>query len=497
MKQLYTLLAVASLLSLSCNKTPVGPVEPEKPEKTPIELIRPFADSKVYLDEIGSVKFEWEEVEGLANYVLELSLTEDFANSKVISPKGMSITYTAEEFDAILEEFGVETKTVVDMFWTVKPFREKPNIENQVRKFSAKRISPYEILPYEERVADPITVKVAIIYEDPIVPGTDGKRMHEVCRVGNGAKWYDPHVQAKQFKIDMEEASHGVVKYEIVKEIQSDTLFSYYNKKAGNPPVPLADFLDMFSKGEVPGIGSGVEYDYIGMIKHYGFDKMCDAGELNEVWVYIHPACGMYESRMIGAGAFWVNSPGIDTAQGAPCKELLNVMFCNYERTVDLAIHSYGHRFESTMHKVYGIHNMGTWDYGWTDNLKRLNKWQLFSGYKLNYKKFEDGYSHIGNVHFPPNGTGDYDYSNRSYIMTYADEWINYPYVPCKNARKVNCSEWQNDQYGYMKWYFGHIPHFKGINTLDEEDLHLNNWWYYIVAYNKAVRYERDLQMQQ
>jgi hypothetical protein len=45
-----------------------------------------------------------------------------------------------------------------------------------------------------------------------------------------------------------------------------------------------------------------------------------------------------------------------------------------------------------------------------------------------------------------------------------------------------------------MKWYFSHLPHFKGINP-DPNDLHLNNWWYYVVDYNAARRYVRELQM--
>lgn len=488
------ILAAASLLALACGKEPV-PGKPAEEPKIPIELLRPFADAKVALDDVDYIRFEWKAVEGISNYKLYLSTNEDLSSPQVLVPDSNPINIEKDEMDRILESLGVSADKSADIYWSILPFRDNCKIENQIRKFSITRKTPPIIIPYEERVADPITIKVAIVYEDPIIPGTDGKRMHEVCRVGQGGAWYDPHVQSRQFELDMEEISHGVVQYEIVKTIQADTLFSFYNKKAGNPPVPLEDLLDFFSRGEVPGIGAGVEYDYIGMLKYYGFDKMCDAGDLQEVWVYTHPACGMYESRMIGKGAFWSNSPGIGTAQGAPCTELINVMFCNYERTVDLAIHSYGHRYESTMHKVYGTSH--SWDYDSVSSAKQLNKWQLFSAYKDKYNKYESGYSHIGNVHFPPNGTGDYDYDNRTNVKTYADEWINYPDVPCKNARQVTSKEWDYGQYGYMKWYFSHVPHFKGINTLDEDDLHLNNWWYYVVAYNKAVRYERELQMMQ
>jgi hypothetical protein len=45
-----------------------------------------------------------------------------------------------------------------------------------------------------------------------------------------------------------------------------------------------------------------------------------------------------------------------------------------------------------------------------------------------------------------------------------------------------------------MKWFYKHIPHFKGINTHDPNDLHLNNWWYYLFDYYGAVEYEQRLQ---
>ena len=44
-----------------------------------------------------------------------------------------------------------------------------------------------------------------------------------------------------------------------------------------------------------------------------------------------------------------------------------------------------------------------------------------------------------------------------------------------------------------MKWFYRHIPHFKGINTYDERDLHLNNWWHYLFDYYGALDREAEL----
>ena len=120
---------------------------------------------------------------------------------------------------------------------------------------------------------------------------------------------------------------------------------------------------------------------------------------------------------------------------------------------------------------------------------------QLFSSYQGTYSKFEKGYGHIGLIHFPPNGERDYDYSNTNVAYTYADEWLNYPdmeFTPEK-ARPVTNAEWAHeggDQWGFMMWYFSHLPHFKGLNKKDGT---LNNWWHYIVDWNGALEKVEEL----
>ncbi|MBU4512480.1 T9SS type A sorting domain-containing protein, partial [Patescibacteria group bacterium] len=47
----------------------------------------------------------------------------------------------------------------------------------------------------------------------------------------------------------------------------------------------------------------------------------------------------------------------------------------------------------------------------------------------------------------------------------------------------VSCSEWNCNQLGYMRWWFSHIPRFKGIT-----DGVLNNWWHYFVDYQGAIK---------
>lgn len=345
----------------------------------------------------------------------------------------------------------------------------------------------------DDRIADPINVKVAIVIEDLVVPGTGGKRMHEVCGLGepggyniNGGHWYDPHVQYMEFKRDLEAASHGVLQYEIVDIRHADRLFTYdksYEKAEKKEYMTLDTLLIRYQDRRVDNLTS---YDYVEMMKYYGYDKMVDAGELDEIWVYSFPASGMWESQMIGDGAFWCNSRGLGKKQGAPCDELCIVMCCNYERSTDLALHAYGHRLESIMMHVYG-----SWNIREKKDLSQVNNWEKFAAYYLDYDHIEKNHAHIGNIHFPANADKDYDYDDERYVYTYADSWYDYPDVRLENPRLVNSSEWAHPgggQWGYMLWFYEHIPHFKGVNPADG---HLNNWWHYVVKYKEAVRLEK------
>lgn len=345
------------------------------------------------------------------------------------------------------------------------------------------------IAPYEERVAETLKIKVAVVYEDPVVT-EDGRRLHEVSRIGEWPYWNNPFEQVKVFERDMETATNGVVDYEIVMEVEPTHYYTYKTNAEGKREWLTAEDIAAYCKNcDVPGfLSEGMGFDYLQLIEDYGFGKMRDAGELHEVWVYTHPGSCMFESRLIGEGAFWCNSEGITTEMGAKNKRLLPVMFFNYERTVDLALHSYGHRVESIMANVYGLEDEW-WKNEGCDKAEQLTAIQLFSSYQGTYSKYEQGYGHIGLIHFPPNGESDYDYSNTKTAYTYADEWMNYPDMEFtkEKAREVNNTEWAHeggDQWGYMIWYFSHLPHFKGLNKKDGT---LNNWWHYIVDWNGAL----------
>ena len=495
---------IAVAVFASCSK-----IEPDDQNDKPIEefpdvaehlleAVSPEDSTVIDLDEIirKGISFEWKGLDTIPKYKIKVSINEDLSDGKTFNAaEANPFEIRAVDIDAYLRQAGVATDADATLYWQVQSAAVM-KADSQIMSLRLSRMSFGPNVDPEERKAETITRKVAVLVEDPVIPAT-GKRIHETVFPKWGYAWNDPWVQMKEFERDMEASSHGVVEYEVVDVIDADRFFSYHKSSLNGREYFTLDTLvnHFLMERKVDGVS---DYDYVGMMKHYGFDKKVDAGELHEVWVYTHPACGMYESRLIGEGAFWCNSPGIGIPE-ATNKELCCVMFCNYERTTDLAMHSYAHRVESIMSMVYNRSYNG-WDYDGKSSKSQLSNFEIFSASNMDYDKFDKDHAHIGLCHYPPNSADEnadnYNYGNKRYVYTYADTWKHYPYIVEENARKVNCSEWADEggyQWGYMKFYFSHIPYFKGLNTFKPGDRHLNNWWYYIVDYNNAMKEERRL----
>ncbi len=316
--------------------------------------------------------------------------------------------------------------------------------------------------------APTLKVKVSVVIQDPVIPGTQGKRMHQVIKTpGYSFTWNDPHKLTKEYEAALEEVSHGVVDFEVVEIIDDTLCFSNWNDSG--MPISMVEMLSLLQEPDWESLKSiGTHFDYNRFVSHYNFDLKRDQGEIHEVWVWSYPYGGMWESNYVGDSGFWLNS---DPTTGTRNEKLLVIMGLNYERKMSLAMESFGHRFESVMREVYG-----RWDY----DAQVPNNWELFT----RFDKTHPGGAHVGNIHFPPNGLSDYDWINKNMVNTLSDGWAYYPNIQHDSVRMVDCTEWECSHDGYMRWWFSHIPHFVGLNPNDGK---LNNWWHYVVNYEEAV----------
>lgn len=337
---------------------------------------------------------------------------------------------------------------------------------------------PVDVLPdFRPEKAEPLEVKVALVIQDPAIQTPQGyKRIHELFN------WRHPDTLASRLVFHFREATDSVVVFQFVETKNDGKLFTryygnfltgqqYYNllKEPGWPSLKAA-------------ADSGKLYfDYREFVKYYEYDVKRNDGRIDEVWVFAAPYLGMYESQLMGPNAFWWNSPPI--RDGTALTKLLSVMGLNYERGVDQAFHSFGHRTESAIVQAYYQAQGRTWN----DTSSSPTAWDLFT----RIDKRMSGQAHVGNVHYPPNGANDYDYGNMRSVKSYAENWFRYPYLLDRSAF-VNADTWRyeppdnlaetQEHLGYLRWWYNHLPRYVGVT-----DGVLNNWWHYVVDYEGAV----------
>lgn len=500
------------------NEEPAGPV---------LALVSPADGFSIKLELNKEYVFEWEPFGNQNFYRIFFSRTQDMAQKAFIAVQDNPAGIKASDLNAALKEIGLGSGETAEVYWSVGPWSESAKYTPQVRKL---RVTAIEEDPVSVPVTTPIKVKVAVVIEDPVFNNPsdasdprNGKRIHEI------EGWNDPWKQLTEYAADFEEVSHGAVDIEIVETHDSPKMFCYTASTANGTreymtPIKLYErYLDPDpenGKAHIDIDGRTLEYDYVAMMDEFGLSAKVDAGTINEVWVYNHPACKMNESRFMGEKGFWCNSGPINYGTGrnnAHNRKLVCVMFCNYERTVDLALHSFAHRVESIMSQLnynnfWGFSGNSYSKYGVFTYVYEHVADGRFSGREEDLIPFDKffahgtaydavgapGYAHIGTCHCPCNTDEGYIYWDKNYIYTFADEWLNYPYIHSdrEKARRVNCEEWNDPkgwQYGYMKWFYKHIPHFEGINTYDPRDMHMNNWWPYLFDYYGALEMEAEL----
>ena len=295
-----------------------------------------------------------------------------------------------------------------------------------------------------------ITKKVLIINYDPILTNHGGVRLHEYYH------WGDPHQLTAGYLGDLTEISSNYVRW-----VPTFLDVNEWPVKADGFTYNENSYLGAWTSNS---FHQPDAVDYPRVIQRFDLDRRVQNGEVDEVIIWGGPYLGFYESQMVGATAYWCNSPPITH----PSVPLYVIMALNPERGLDCALESFGHRSESILCHVYG---------SWSSDTTINHLWDKFTRIQKN----APGLAACGNVHYPPNGVADYDYSNAAYVDSLADDWLlNYPNFKGL-SRRFNAAEWNFDHHLYLKWWLGHMPHQPGRYT----DGKLNNWWGYLVDFNR------------
>lgn len=200
--------------------------------------------------------------------------------------------------------------------------------------------------------------------------------------------------------------------------------------------------------------------NYVAMINTVDACGKRNRGEIDELWIWGGPWFGYWESNLTGPGAFWYNS---SPTTGTTCEKVLPIMGFNYERGLQEALESYGHRAESTMVKVYG-----SWE------AKDTHSWNKFTQLDVNLP----GKGGCGNAHLAFNAASNtgYDRENTRIAPSSCEDFLNYPNLT-GIYKDTNCIAWGCNTLGYFKWWYSHMPKAAGFGP----DGKLNSWWGYFV----------------
>ncbi|MFO0832893.1 MAG: Ig-like domain-containing protein [Phycisphaerales bacterium] len=296
---------------------------------------------------------------------------------------------------------------------------------------------------------DAIESKVLLYIFDPIMENFGGQRLHQAYG------WQDPQSLAEQVRQDFLASSHGRARFQIVETVVADEQPRFQDGFQHTD--------ESFAAAWAAHDFHNSTFDYTWFAQQHNLPARVDAGDFDEVWIYAPPIGGMWESAMAGQGAYWINGPAYPAAGGAKAYVMMG---WNYERGVGEAIHSFGHRSESIMERLYGQ---------WCQN-SRCNTWSRFALIDQN----APGLGGVGNVHFPVNGTSDYDYANTRVVQSNADAWLTYPALN-DATRPFNFHEWSpgstDPQREYLNWWYARMPHATGRAP----DFYLANWWRYLL----------------
>ncbi|WKZ31154.1 MAG: hypothetical protein QY318_00055 [Candidatus Dojkabacteria bacterium] len=270
--------------------------------------------------------------------------------------------------------------------------------------------------------------------------------------------WNDPSTLSNQIRSTFAQRSGGYVNYSIAETIVIDG----FPIKEDGFTYTVQSYMDCMANSSnchMPDIAN-----YTTIMNNNDVCSKVNSGQIDEVWVWGGPYFGYYESRLVGPNSgFWYNSSPVYLPA---CGQLVPVMGFNYERGLDAALHSFGHRMESTMTQVYG---------GWSQN-NISTRWAKFG--LVDFQSPDYNYSGCGSIHYPSNADSEYDYNDTSNIPSTCNSYVNFPNSgEPGQAIPLSCSSWGCSELGFLGWWFSHIPRRSGVGS----DGVLMNWWVYFL----------------
>jgi hypothetical protein len=269
----------------------------------------------------------------------------------------------------------------------------------------------------------------------------------------------------------LEYGSGDNVQVQFVDELELDAFPPWVGVPSYTPETWVADF-----EAEPQSLDFTHLFDYEAMFEEVEDSQgrsiidLVNDDVIDEVWLWHDPTGRSWEAAMVGPlpipqGPYLLNQPAPIAAPGAT--KAFVVMGLDYSRHSDLAAHSFGHRIERIMRRVFGPSPPEPTPWA-------SNTWDHFSSLDADHPASGS----VGTVHHAFNGIprspdrNDNDHMNLSGRTTDERDWANYPDLQGWYDINRNCTLWDCRGGRYYVWWMQHLPKFSGMNPE-----YWNNWW--------------------
>ncbi len=198
--------------------------------------------------------------------------------------------------------------------------------------------------------------------------------------------------------------------------------------------------------------------DYNAILQRIDIANWIEERGVKELWLwgYHGGVIDLWESNMAGPYGDISNSDR-DSHDLPVLSKTYTVYHYNYGRGPSEAVEDHMHQIEAVLRHI-------------DPDLF----WHKFVG--------KPGEGRCGWAHYPPNGERDYDWRNRSYVLSDIEDW-----QPDGSGQKqqINCDRWHSDS---LTWFIYWMQNLPGANNgLTYRGRALTNWWRFIGEFDEAM----------
>ncbi|MFC1563858.1 hypothetical protein ACFL6G_02925 [candidate division KSB1 bacterium] len=214
--------------------------------------------------------------------------------------------------------------------------------------------------------------------------------------------------------------------------------------------------------------------DYNEIINRINGREWVEEKGVKEIWIWAYHGgkVDLWESNMAGSFGDISNSDR-DPNDLPVYNNTYTVYHYNYQRDVSEAVENHMHQLEAVLNFVDGR------DATAADKWSDLLYWGKFVGSDRSHRIIEP---RAGWSHYPPNAERDYDWANKTYVMSDIENWN--PQGTGEKVR-INCERWDSSS---LKWFIYWMQNHPGKdNGLEFQDEKLTNWWMFIGDFDNAM----------